>query len=499
MNDEEYRQQDAVGLAESVRSGEVTARELVELAIGRIERLNPQLNAVIHKLYDRARERADELATDADGAGPLRGVPFLLKDLLTAYGGAPLTGASRFFKDYVPAADGIMLQRYRQAGLIVVGKTNTPELGIVPTTEPELFGPTRNPWNLDRIPGGSSGGSAAAVAARMVPAAHGGDGGGSIRIPASCTGLFGLKPSRGRNPGHDDFGIWHHCVQEHVLTRSVRDSAALLDATQGPRPGAPPHLAPPERPYLEEVGRDPGRLRIAFTDHPFLGSTVDPAIREMVRGTAMLLEELGHEVVEARPEIDGPAFAKAFVTMLCGEIRADIREGERLLGRRANRSGFERDTWALALLGDQLSAADYVAASRVLQRTAAQLERFLRTVDILLTPTLAAPPLRIGVPPLEGAEAAAVELFTRINAGTLLKLARAIDSAAATTFQFTPYTPLFNAGGQPAMSVPLHWTDDGLPIGMHFVAPVGDEATLFRLAGQLEAARPWRDRLPPVA
>ncbi len=492
----EYDQYDGLGLAELVRKKEVRPVELVEEAISRIERLNPQINAVIEKMYDQARRMAEEDLPD----GPFKGVPFLLKDSLwTYYAGVPTRAGSRFLSGFVPDHDSELVRRFKAAGLITLGKTNVPEFTLLPVTEPELFGPTRNPWNLDRTSGGSSGGAAAAVAARIVPIAHGNDGGGSIRIPASCCGVFGLKPTRGRTPTGPDLGaVWQGLACDHVLTRSVRDSAAMLDAIAGPDIGAPYYAPPPSRPFLEEVNTEPGRLRIAFTAKPFLKSTVHEDCIKGLEATVQLCRDLGHEVVEAAPEMDGDAFAKAFVTVVAGELRADIEEMEASLGRKATAKDFEPGTWVLALLGREITAADLSKAVRVLQRMGRQVGQFFEEHDVLLTPTLALPPLVHGALRPKPPEVSIMQLFGRLNAGGILNALGGVDSVAEKAFAFIPYTPLFNATGQPAMSVPLYWNDEGLPIGMHFVGRYGDEATLFRLAGQLERARPWADRLPPV-
>jgi amidase len=491
----EYDQYDGLGLAELVRRKEVKPAELVEEAIGRIEKLNPQLNAVVHKMYDLAREAAEGELPD----GPFKGVPFLLKDLGVSYAGVPLRGGNRFQRDYVPDHDSEIVKRHRAAGLITLGKTSTPEYGLVPFTEPELFGPCNNPWDLTRNTGGSSGGSAGAVAACMVPLAHGSDGGGSIRIPASCCGVFGLKPTRGRTPLGPDMGeAWHGLAIDHVLTRSVRDSAAMLDATGGPDLGAPYYAEPPARPFLDEVGAEPGKLRIAFTAEPFLPSVVHDDCVKGLEATVGLCQDLGHEVVAAAPEIDGDAFATAFLTMVCGEARADMEEFEELLGRKATSKEFEPSTWAVALLGRQVRAAEFSRAIRLLQRTGRQIAGFFEEYDILLTPTLARPPVVTGELQPKGGEAVAMKVLGSLNAGGLINALAGIEALAAKVFEFMPFTPLFNATGQPAMSVPLVWNDEGLPIGMQFVGRYGDEATLFRLAAQLEKASPWFDRRPPV-
>jgi len=492
---EEYAGYDGLGLAELVRKGEVQPAELVEEAIGRIERVNPKVNAVIEKMYDLARKAAAAGLPD----GPFRGVPFLLKDIMADHAGVPSTRCSRFLKDYRPDHDSEIVRRHKAAGLVILGKTNAPELGLLPVTEPELFGPTLTPWDLTRTSGGSSGGSAAAVAARMVPLAHGNDGGGSIRIPAACCGVFGFKPTRGRTPvGPDLAEAWQGLAINHVLTRSVRDSAAMLDATAGPEVGAPYYPVPPARPFLEEVGADPGRLRIAFTAEPLLPALVHPDCARGVRETARLCEELGHQVVEATPRIDGQAFAKAFLTMVCAETRAGVADAERLVGRKATAASFETQTWSMALLGDQFTAGDLAVAVALMKAAGRQVGTFFEDYDVLLTPTLAMPPVKIGALQPKSKDLVAMKVLGRLNAGKLLRAFADIDALAAETFAFMPFPPLFNATGQPAMSVPLVWNDEGLPIGMQFVGRYGDEATLFRLAAQLEQARPWFDREPAV-
>lgn len=491
----DYHKYDGLGLADLVRKKQVKPNELVEEAIIRIEKLNPQLNAVIHKMYDLARKAAEGVLP----AGPFTGVPFLLKDLLAAHAGVPMRSGSRFHHNFIPDHDSEIVRRYKAAGLVILGKTNTPEYGLVPVTEPELFGPSNNPWDLTRTTGGSSGGSAAAVASRMVPLAHGNDGGGSIRIPASCCGLFGLKPTRGRNPLGPDFGeAWHGLVGDHVLTRSVRDSAAMLDATAGPDVGAPYFTTPPSRPFLDEVGAAPGRLRIAFTSKPLLPGSVH---KDCVRGlemTVKLCQDLGHELVEAAPPINSQAFARAFFTLVCGETRATIEEAEAFLGHKATSRSFEPATWAVGLLGKKIKAPEFSRAIRLLQLSARRIGHFFEDYDLLLTPTLAMPPVVTGSLQPQGTRALAIKVIGRLNAGCLLNALGGIEASAEQVFEFIPYTPVFNVTGQPAMSVPLYWNDEGLPIGMHFVGRYGEEATLFRLAGQLEQAEPWIERLPPI-
>lgn len=486
---------DATSLAELVRARRVSPRELVSASIERIESLNPKLNAVVHTMFERALREADEPVGD----GPFAGVPFMLKDLLSWYAGEPITSGSRLFEGWIPPVDTEIVSRYRRAGVIVVGKTNTPEFGLTPYTEPELFGPARNPWDPSRTTGGSSGGSAAAVASGMVPWAGGGDGGGSIRIPASCCGLFGLKPTRGRTPAGPVAGeLWQGATIEHCITRSVRDSAAMLDAIAGPDVGAPYWAPEPARPFLDEVTTAPGRLRIAFTSSPFLGHTVHPDCVASLGDAVALLESLGHELVEAAPPVDREEFNRAFLTVICGEMNADLLEAEALTGRSATPQNVEYTTWALSLLGKSLSAGAFVKAAHYLRSASRRVGEFFEKYDLLVTPTLAVPPFTIGELQPPPHERALLKALGRIRAGGVLRLLGALEQTADKIFDVIPYTPLFNVTGQPAMSVPLYWNASNLPIGTHVVAKYGDEATLFRLAAQLEQARPWKDRHPPI-
>lgn len=466
---------DAVGLAELVRKGEVTGREAVEAAVLRIERLNPELNAVITSAFDTALEAS----TGELPEGPLSGVPFLLKDLIATCAGIRHTEGSAFLANYAAREDSELVARIKRAGLIVVGITNTAEYGNASTTEPHRFGPTRNPWNIGRIPGGSSGGSASAVAAGVVPMAHGNDGGGSLRIPASCCGLFGLKPTRGRNPLGPRFGdVYSGLVAEHALTRSVRDSAALLDATSGSSAGDPYWAPPPARPFLEEVGAAPGSLRIGLTTRAPNGADVHPDCVRAVAETAEICAGLGHEVVEATPRYDAETAEEAWF-MLWAEGNAwMLDDWSQRLGRTPGEGELEPLTQALCDLGRKRSAAEHLRGVQVLHRVGRDIAEFFETFDAWLTPTLAQPPLPLGVlePPAENP----------------------LDWVAVDG-RFAPFTAIANSTGQPAMSVPLYWDDDGLPIGTQFIGRFGGEATLFRLAGQLERAKPWADRHPPVS
>jgi amidase len=460
---------DATAQAELVRKKEVTPLELVEAAIARIERLNPNLNAVVTPMFDLAREAATGELPD----GPFHGVPFLLKDILAAYAGVKLTMGSRILQNFVPPFDSELVIRLKHSGLVMVGRTNTPEFGLLPTTEPEIFGPCRNPWDTDCTTGGSSGGSAAAVASGMVPMAHANDGGGSIRIPASCCGVFGLKPTRGRNPLGPFFGdVINGLVAEHAVTRSVRDSAGLLDATCGPDIGDPYWAPLPARPFAHEVGADPGTLRIAFTTTVAAIKSVHPDCILAVQDTASMCADLGHIVQEAAPKLDADQLSELFGVMWSSDCAATLKA----LGARKDQ--VEALTWALGEQGSQYHATEYVQAVQKLQRISRTIARFFTDYDIWLTPTLAEPPVPLGT-------------FNSLPDNPLAGFERSAE--------FVPFTPICNMTGQPAMSVPLFWNSEGLPVGSHFVARFGDEATLFRLAAQLEQARPWAQRRPPVA
>ena len=488
----EYPNYDGLGLAELVRQKQISAIELVEAAIERIERHNPALNAVIYKMYETARTAAQQPLPE----GPFAGVPMLLKDLLATVTGVPTSSGNKLWRNIPARQDSELVRRWKKAGVIFLGKTNTPEFGLTPFTESLTLGPARNPWDTSRTPGGSSGGSAAAVAARMVPFASGGDGGGSIRIPASACGLFGLKPTRGRTPIGPEIGeAWNGFAIEHILSRSVRDSAAMLDATQGADSGAP-YASPPPGSFLEAASQAPGKLRIAFSGRPMLGKNVSPEVLQGLEASVKLLQELGHELVEDAPAIDGEAFSLAFVKILAAEMRADIEEAARAAGKKVSVGDFDPASFGLGMLGGALSAEEYASASRYLKKSARQVSAFFEKYDLLLTPVLAQPPVKIGALQPAPAEKALISTLGRINGGGLLKLLGIIKPLAAQTFEFIPWTPVFNVTGQPAMSVPLHWTESGLPVGMHFIAKFGDEASLFRLAGQLEQTHPWRDKIP---
>lgn len=490
MRADEYIEHDATSLAALVRKGEVTPAELVERAITQIETHNPRVNAVIRRMSEEAR------AAVAQGLpeGPLRGVPFLLKDLGADWAGVPSTMGSRYFADHVPTLDSEIVRRHRAAGLVVLGKTNTPEVGLMGVTEPELHGPTRNPYDADRTPGGSSGGSAAAVAARMVPAAHGGDGGGSIRIPASACGLVGLKPSRGRTPsGPDPSGRWAGYVVQHALTRSVRDCALLLDVTSAPEVGSPAHVPAPARPFVEEVGRDPGRLRIAFTTEPLLHGQLHPEHRAAVERTAERLAALGHDVEPARPQLEREALADAYVSTVAASVYGDLAYAERVRGRRLRPGDVELPTWVMREIGRTLGAGRLMELHNLQNATTAELGRFHERYDLLLTATTAGPPARIGELLPTPLERAGLQLLRRLPLRSLLRQALV---AARKQLQAYPSTQVLNITGQPAISLPVHRTPEGLPVGVQLSARFGDEATLLRVAAQLEAELRW-DQVRP--
>jgi amidase/6-aminohexanoate-cyclic-dimer hydrolase len=469
-----FGEYDAVGLAELVRNKDVSPEELLETAIARTERVNPQLNAVIAPMYDDAR------ATIAKGLpdGPFRGVPFLLKDLHAGYKGVPLTNGSRLFEGYKSDADTEIVSRYRAAGLVTFGKTNTPEFGLNVMTEPAANGPTRNPWNTDHSPGGSSGGASSAVAARIVPIAHASDGGGSIRIPASCGGVFGIKPTRGRISMGPAVGEgWGGMSMQHAVSISVRDSAVLLDATAGYATGDPYVAPPPLRPFAEEVGANVRKLRIGVMTAAPTGVKVDPEVIEGVKNAAALCDSLGHAVEEAAPEYSADNLRNAAGVIIQASIAMALDERAVALGRPVAEDDVERVTWLIANNGRGASAPEYAAAMKTIHTESRHVARFFETYDVLLSPVLALPPARVGTINMNSDDV-----------GTY------VQELAA----YSPFCQMCNATGQPSMSVPLHWTNAGLPVGIQFAGRYGDEAGLFRLAAQLEDAQPWAQKKPPV-
>lgn len=471
----DYEQYDALGLADLVRRRKVSPSELLEAAIERVEARNPALNAVVMKLYDYGRKAIADGLPD----GPFRGVPFLMKDLTSAVAGVAMTRGSAFFADTPPAtADSEHAKRLKRAGLVIFGRTNTPEIGLSLTCEPRLYGPTRNPWDVTRISGGSSGGAAGAVAARMLPMAHASDGFGSIRAPAACCGLVGLKPTRNRNTfapfaGEGLGGL----ATEHAVTLSVRDSAALLDATRGPGPGDP-YVAPaPAAPYLTEVGASPGRLRIAWTAAAPNGAAIAAECLDLLAETVSLCADLGHRVEHRDPVVDRDSVVPAFLTLASANTVVNLGSHPSA-GRPARETEVERITWLTAQMGENLAAPDYVRATQAAHRLGRQMAAFHSEWDVLLTPGLAVPPVKLG---------------------WLDMMMDDVDEYWRRVFAFSPFTVWFNLTGQPALMLPLGQSSDGLPIAVQLVGRYGDEATLFRLGAQLEGARPWIGRRPAAA
>jgi amidase len=469
---DEVLDQDAVGQADLVRRGDLTAAELVTAAIGRIEVIDAALNAVVIREFDRAHDAARGRLPD----GPFTGVPFLLKDLAVEWDGVRFTEGSAFLRDNVSSHDQELTRRIRQAGLVLTGKTNTPEFGALPTCEPALFGPTRNPWDTSRTPGGSSGGAAAAVASGMVPMAYGNDAGGSIRFPASCCGVFGLKPTRARLPFGPEYGdVFSGLAVEFALTRSVRDAAVLLDALAGPDLGDPYWAPPASISFADEVGADPGRLRIAFCDRTPNGSPVHPDCVAAVRDAAALCESLGHDVVERDlPGVYDRPYA--LDALDAGAVGWTLAYWIRKLGREPDADEIEPLTRAMWEMNRSVTAADYLLAVQDAQVLGRTIARFFTEIDLWLTPTLAQPPVPIG--------------YITGTADPEQVMPRFLEFLGFPAW-------VANATGNPAMSVPLHWNDEGLPVGVHFLARFGDEVTLLRLASQLEQARPWSHRRPP--
>lgn len=469
MTFEDYISCDAIELARLVRTGQTSATELAEVAIARAEAVNPSINAIAKPLFERAREAAP-LA-----AGPFAGVPFATKDLNHALEGVALENGSRAYAGDVQTQTAELPERYEAAGLVIMCTSTSPEFGLAVTTESNLHGPTRNPWNLGRSAGGSSGGAAALVAAGVVPAAHATDGGGSIRIPAACCGLFGLKPSRGRTPvGTGRTEGWSGLTCAHVVSRSVRDSAALLDETRGAPFGA--RVAEPEGkgPFVDCLKRDPAGLRIAVQRVPFTGSQVDPACLAALDDAMGLCRELGHEVEEVEPVIDD--LTSHLLVLIGTHTAAALDERSASRGQDVRADELETVTAAFAETGRASTGLQILAAERAFMDAAITMAELHRHFDVLLTPVLARPPAPIGS----------------------VSLDLPVDEYALAMQGYSPFTAYQNMTGQPAMSVPLHWSSEGLPIGVQFAGRLGAESDLFALAGQLERARPWFDRRPAL-
>ncbi|MFC0399570.1 amidase [Paraburkholderia rhizosphaerae] len=493
----DYLAHDAIGLAELVKKREVSARELLDVAIARAEAANPAINAIVVKDYDAARRRAArEFANGGSpeqlGAGPLAGVPYLIKDLSTPVAGLRMSMGSRHYRHFVAKEDAPLIALTRAAGLNIFGKTNTPEIGLMPYTEPELFGPCRNPWSLDHTPGGSSGGAAAAVAAGIVPLAHASDGGGSIRIPASCCGLFGLKPSRGRQP---PFGepMPGELSSALAVSRSVRDSALLLDLTAGNAdrpPGAPGT-------FLGALAALHGKpLHIAYVTDPMLAPSLSADVRAALEDAANLATSLGHRIEPVSLGIDFSTVRNAYLMIGAVVAESAVFNAERITGRKPTRDEFEVTTWTMAHIGRKFGERALPDALDEQRKLTAKLTDLLNRYDVLLCATLASAPIKIGEMQPSAFETLQMRVVSTLRIEALMK--KLLNETADKAFAWAGCTELFNLTGQPAMSVPLYWNTRGLPIGVQFATRNGGEATLLRLAAQLEAARPWFNRRPPL-
>ncbi len=473
---QDYEAYDALGLAALVETGDVSPRELLEEALVRVDAINPRLNAIAVLAVDAARDSINRGLPD----GPFKGVPFLLKDLGAEAIDLPSHKGSTLFKDTVYKHDSEIVRRLRATGLVMFGRTTSPELGIGAVTEAKVYGgPTRSAWNLDHTPGGSSGGTGAAVSSGIVPAAHGSDGGGSVRIPASSSGLFGMKPTRARLPDGPTSGEgWAGMAIGGFLTRSVRDSAALLDATSGPDLGAPYWAPPLKSSFSDAIATPPPRQKIAFSKRSFTGGALHPDCLTALERTAKLLAELGHHVEEATPKLDLMPLMQAWTKIVACGTALTVREKIKQLGRPLQPGDVEAVTHGAIALSKTVSGSDYLAAVNMVHRAGRDLAGFFGEYDLLLTPTLAEPPAKIG------RFAPDNEDFVDYRLGPTGLL------------PYSPFTAVFNATGQPAMSVPLHWNDDGLPIGLHLAGRFGEDELLMALAAELENASPWFDRRP---
>jgi amidase len=470
----EFGNYDALGLAELVKNKDVTAEDLLDEAIDRVERLNPQINAVTHENYDLARKQIADGLSD----GPFRGVPYLLKDLHLLLTGTPTTSSSKLFANNIADHDSTLTTRYKEAGLVLFGKTNTPEFGLTTTTESQMYGPCRNPWNLDHSTGGSSGGAGAVVAARILPMAHASDGGGSIRIPAAACGLFGMKPTRARTPTGPDRGEgWNGCSISHAVSISVRDNAALLDISEGSAEGDMYTCPPKARPFLEDVTTDPGRLKIAYSTKTPQGTPLDRESKAAVEKTVKLLSDQGHEMVEAWPDYNPTDVMTALVTFISTHSAANLTMRAEALGKEFTRDDVEFQTWMFAEMAKNTNAIDYARAQYIQQQAARDIGSFFNTYDAFVQPMLGTPPAPIG--------------WLDMNSEDLEAYIQNIGI-------YSPFTAVYNITGNPSMNVPIHWSENGLPVGTMITGAFGDEATLFRIAGQLERAQPWAQKLPPV-
>ncbi|WP_319450185.1 MULTISPECIES: amidase [unclassified Mycobacterium] len=489
MNFEEYRTYDATGLAKLVADKEASAAQLLTLARERAAAVNPRINAIVRDVPAEPSDAHD---------GPFAGVPFLIKDLAQDYAGLPTAAGSRALMSTPAPAHATIVQRWIDAGLVIFGKTNTPEFGAKGITESDAWGPARNPWDLGRTPGGSSGGSAAAVAAGIVPCAGANDGGGSIRIPAACCGLVGLKPGRGLTPlGPATAESMHGAAVQGVVSRTVRDTAAMLDVISGGEPFGPFVPGLPESSFASNVGADPGRLRIGVRIPSAITPKPHPEAVEAVEATVRALTELGHHVEELpQAPYDDAALAKEFLLAWFVYVAWELAEAKRLTG--AGDESFERDTLIMAALGRATNGVDYLDAVQRRHEHTRRLSAFFESYDLLLTPTLATPPPKIGQFDLPVVLQRASDVLLKTRTASLLRFTKVVDDMVDQNLGWVPYTQLANITGRPAITLPLHWTGDGLPLGVQFVAPLAGESLLIRLAAQLEQALPWADRVAPV-
>ncbi|TGK18776.1 amidase [Leptospira fluminis] len=481
---------DALGLSELIRKKKVHPKELLEYSTKKIESLNPKLNAVVQLTVEQAKNR---LSTGKIPKGPFFGVPILIKDMIHSVRGERMTSGSKAYDKYLSPDDSEFVSRLRKAGFVFLGTTNVPEFALMGITEPKLHGPTRNPWDPERTPGGSSGGSAAAVASGMVSLATGSDGGGSIRIPAAYCGLFGLKPSRGRVPVYPLGRIWQGASADHVITKSVRDSAAVLDLVSGLSHPEAFELEKPRTPYLAETKKHPGKLRIAYSIESPIGTGVNEDHSVAVLDTVKLLKSLGHKVTEAKPDIDGKKLAASFLMMYFGEVASELQIAKSFLGRKASMRDVESTTWILGLLGFSVSAGEFVSQMKYWDQASYRMGEFHKDYDLYLTPTTAEPPAKIGELAPKFYEEIAMQIVGRLGLGKLLLATGLVDQLVEKNLSRTPFTQLANLTGQPSVSIPLSRTRLGLPIGLMFTAARGREDILIRLASQLEKARPWAD------
>ncbi len=488
----EYEQYDGLGMAKLVKEKHVTPGELLEEAISRAEK-HKKLNTIIYPMYDMARKVAKDKLPD----GPFTGVPTLLKDLIAEYKGTPISYGSKALRNNISKKDSELVKRIKSTGVVIFGKTNAPEFGIMGTTEPEHFRPCRNPWDLERSTGGSSGGSGAAVAAGIVPLAHGGDGGGSIRIPSSMCGIFGFKPTRGLTPLGPDHGeIMDGAVVQHVLTRSVRDSAAMLDSTMGSEPGSPYNIMFPKEKFLDTQHQSFKKLKIAYSAKSIMGDAVHPDVEAGLNHTVQILKGLGHELIEDQPEIDGNQLSKAYLINLAGHISNDVEDTKKLVGKNVALSELEILTKTLALIGRSLTALEFIQAKKYWHKISYEMDIFHQKYDVYLTPVVAVPPPILGSQKLKPIEIFLMKIINFSGAGRALINSGIVEKIARESFEKFPFTQISNLAGTPSMSVPLFWNKDNLPIGSLFSAKIGEDSTLFRLAFELEKTSPWFNKKP---